>query len=343
VHNLQLGDLTITFHRTVRVPVGAAKASALPPNLGSAKLFKVAEHRAKLPASWEAGGYFLPLWDVEAMWMSFSTPRPIALLVGAGGINAITGKPLTPTLELVDGTHNYLVCPTQPWLDGWKGGNDDVFQFVATPYKKGAGISVGEQILGEQSKTGGLGFALYTSKAPIHPAPSPQQGWSGGAAAASSEDIEWSSGLSGKLSMDGGEGLLRGSFASFNSLASAMPSSRSLHQSFDEMGVGKGGLITQRVYADPHGIDKWNEMPAATTAVYLVDAVAAKELLGITVPAPVSAKAYGNGTYYHLNDGHYKTTDGAAAFGGLKSVPEENVGLATVFHNDGSVTKSTAK
>jgi hypothetical protein len=77
--------------------------------------------------------------------------------VGAGGTNALNGEKLGTTLA----KDNYVVAPPQPWLDGWKDTDGTVYQFVATPYKKGKGISVAEQLMGPESKTGAIGIALF--------------------------------------------------------------------------------------------------------------------------------------------------------------------------------------
>jgi hypothetical protein len=79
----------------------------------------------------------------EAMWMAFDCgPRPCAILVGTGGINALSGEPWEDRLR--HEPQNYLVCPDQPWLDGFKTAHGTVRQFVAMPL--GQGYTVGEQL-----------------------------------------------------------------------------------------------------------------------------------------------------------------------------------------------------
>src|SRR5215467_15356670 len=159
---MRIGNIEVVFHRTVRVPDGR-QPSSLPPSLGRMDLYPVAKYAKRCPEKWEKGAYFLALHETEAMWMSFrSLAHPIAMLVGAGGINALTGEKLGITLE----KDNYLVAPPQPWLDGWKDKDGTVYQFVATAYQKGKGITVAEQLMGEESKTGAIGIAFFHPKDP---------------------------------------------------------------------------------------------------------------------------------------------------------------------------------
>lgn len=58
-NKIYLGDLEISFHRTVRVP----ENSALPPSLGRFPLYYVENYANTLPHSMAAkGGLFLPMY-----------------------------------------------------------------------------------------------------------------------------------------------------------------------------------------------------------------------------------------------------------------------------------------
>ncbi len=153
---MRFGSLCVQFHRTVRVPEGRSPAQ-LPPNLGVMDFEPVKKYKTNCPSDWEPEGYFAALHETEAMWMSFAPINPVAVLVGAGGINALTGEKLGTKLE----KGNYLVAPPQPWLDGWKDKDGTVYQFVATAHKAGDGNTVGEQLIGKESKTGALAFAVF--------------------------------------------------------------------------------------------------------------------------------------------------------------------------------------
>lgn len=300
---MKLGPLTVEFHRTVRVAESRTPAN-LPPSLGRMKPYEVKAYRERCPAIWEDEGVFVGLHDTEALWLSFATSRPLALLVGVGAINALTGQPLGTKLE----AGNYLVTPPQPWLDGWKATDGTVYQFVGTPYEKGKGLSVGEQILGEQSQSGGLGLALFESKEPLavkHP--TPQEGWG---MEATGDTMSW-----------GGQHVNFGIMGMSTHVAESEPQFRSVIRSasFKEMGVGKGGKITQKVYADPYGLEVWKELPSQTRAVYFVHAELLAEITGTPIAKPVSQGEY-QGAWYGLKDEAEGDVAGSETFTGLKSV-----------------------
>src|SRR5688572_27076417 len=84
---LRIGPLTITFHRTLRIPDND-RTYPLPPSLGVFPLRRVADFADTVPSSWlQHGGVFLPMFQREAMWMGFGSQRqhkPSALKVGVG-------------------------------------------------------------------------------------------------------------------------------------------------------------------------------------------------------------------------------------------------------------------
>lgn len=135
---------SVSFHRTLRVP-DDGKVYPLPPSLGTLPLHKVSAYERRAPAHWDRQrGYFLPLYQREALWLSFDGPywKPTALKVGVGQVSAITGEAWND--ELHAAPQDYLVCPNQPWLDGFKTEAGIVRQFVAVPL--GEGYSVTEQL-----------------------------------------------------------------------------------------------------------------------------------------------------------------------------------------------------
>lgn len=306
---MKLGQLEVAFHRTVRVAEGR-QPSNLPPSLGRMGLYPVKNYDGKCPENWEKSGYFVALHDTEALWMSFaSVQHPTAVLVGAGGINALTGEKLGTALE----KDNYLVAPPQPWLDGWKDKDGTVYQFVATPYEKGSGNTVAEQLIGEESKTGAIGIAVFDSKEPgkLVPKRGQKEGWTDSAYGG---DFEYpvSSCYSGNLNLM--KSASKGVYGqSVNSARSA-----SVTQSFSEMGIGKGGKIIQKIYPDPHGLEVWKEKPTMTMAVYLVNAQVFEEITGKKVPAPVDQEVY-KGNWFGLQDEAEGDVAGTRKFTGLKS------------------------
>lgn len=306
---MRIGNMEVIFHRTVRVPDGR-QPSNLPPSLGRMDLYSVAKYAKRCPENWEKEAYFLALHETEAMWMSFrSWTHPMAMLVGAGGINALTGEKLGITLE----KDNYLVAPPQPWLDGWKDKDGTVYQFVATSYQKGKGITVGEQLMGEESKTGAIGIAFFTPKDPskLKPKHKPIEGHTPSIAG---DVFTW---MGSEC-----EALFSSDLPKLS--ASAATSALRMHRlgrarmTFDEMGIGRGGKIVQKIYPDPHGLEVWVQEASATLACYLVNAEVFEEITGEKIPRPVSSETY-SGPWFGLQDKAEADVAGTNKFTGLKS------------------------
>lgn len=316
MNSLNVGPLRVTFHRTIRVKDG--QISDLPPSLGRMQFYHVKEFRGTTPETWDDEAVFIPLHENEALWLDFQgDSTPVAVLVGAGGVNALTGEKLGLVLE----SENYLTVPPQPWLDGWKGEDGTVYQFIATEYRKGEGKSVAEQLIGKESKTGGIGLAVFEAKDPstfakFHRPSEKMLSLCGMASpqleacvAASCDDAdeEWD-------------------------YEEAAGGSRMLRNKAVEMGVGKGGKITQKIYPDPYGgIDTWKSEPIAAVAVYLVNAQQFTEITGQPMPPlPRSAEDY-MGKWYGLDDDEMDDVKGSGKFTGLKTVFTDNTLVSEKF------------
>ena len=146
---LVLGSVTVGFQRTLRIP--EAGVHALPPGLGLFPLRRVADYPDTAPADWLArGGVMLPIYQREAMWLSFGASEPAALQVGVGKVCAVSGLPWIE--RLIGDPQNYVALPRQPWLDGINAGDGFIRQFVAVPL--GSGATVEGQIFGEETHGG---------------------------------------------------------------------------------------------------------------------------------------------------------------------------------------------
>jgi hypothetical protein len=155
--------LRIGFQRTLRIP-DDGRDYPLPPGLGTFPLRHVDDFAERVPEQWiEHGGVMLPMYQSEALWISFSADYPFAVKVATGKIDAVTGKSLRPGLERRP--QNYLAIPEQPWLDGYCVEKGIIRQFVAMPL--GAGYSVEEQITGE-AEHGGLQLVVYPMKREVY-------------------------------------------------------------------------------------------------------------------------------------------------------------------------------
>ncbi|KIJ09948.1 hypothetical protein PAXINDRAFT_172288 [Paxillus involutus ATCC 200175] len=129
------------FHRTIRVPDND-KTHALPPDMGTFKLFNVGAASATLPESVLAkGGAFISMYQREAIWMSFKVrnwSHPLAVKISVGGVNALTGLPQNVSAK---GKQDYLPI-----------------EFVAMPL--GKGYTVEGQVTGAEN-VGGVQIDVF--------------------------------------------------------------------------------------------------------------------------------------------------------------------------------------
>lgn len=152
---LVLGDVSVSFQRTLRLPEHGVHP--LPPGLGRFPLRRVADYPDTAPAAWlRHGGVMLPVYQREAMWLSFDAEVPSALKVGVGKVCAVSGRSWTEGLSKKP--QDYLALPDQPWLDGINSGSGTVRQFVAV--RHGLGATVEGQVTGVEG-VGGVQLAVH--------------------------------------------------------------------------------------------------------------------------------------------------------------------------------------
>jgi hypothetical protein len=155
----------IKFMRTLRIP-DDNKAYPLPAGLGLFPMAHVEDHAKKLPTSWaQKGGVLLPMYQAEAMWISFESNSgyPFAVKIAAGKINAVTGQAWSEDLEAKP--QDYVVLPEQSWLDGFCVQKGLIRQFVAMPL--GGGYTAEEQ-LSQSTDNGGLQIIVYPMKRELY-------------------------------------------------------------------------------------------------------------------------------------------------------------------------------
>lgn len=256
---------TIDLQRTLRIPDDGHEWP-LPPGLGRFPIRTVASLGERAPGAMrERGGLIVPIYQAEALWLSFHAPhwRPMAMKVGAGMVNAVNADSLDG--EIRAGRADYLVTPPQPWLDGFKTGEDTISQFVAMPL--GSGTTVEGQLTGEE-RIGGiqmLAAGPRPGKFRTTPPPPPPASRRGSVLR-----------MRGMGAMDTDGGMV---FA-----AAAAPAG---------MGLGAGGRMTQKVYPDPHGVATWDAERAARIWIHLVPAPLWHALTGEPRPAtPADTAAY---------------------------------------------------
>jgi hypothetical protein len=154
-------QFSLSLQRTLRIP-DDGREYPLPPGLGRFPLRHIDDYAKRVPEDWaKRGGLLMPMYQAEALWLSFRTGvYPFALKVGTGKINAVTGAPWCSLLKNMP--QDYLALPEQPWLDGYCVGKGVIRQFVAAPL--GKGITVEEQLNGK-GDWGGLQLLAYPLKA----------------------------------------------------------------------------------------------------------------------------------------------------------------------------------
>lgn len=337
--HIEAGGLKLNFQRTCRVPAG--QLNSLPAGLGSFPVFRVKDFRSGCPKEWRDEGYFFPMYRQEAMWINFrGNYYPKAVIVGAGNINAVNGKPFNPSKDKIRLTEeerkkaadnleiklekeqNYLVVPPQPWIDGWKAADGKVYQFVAA--EMGSGETVEGQITGEE-KIGGIQLVIYEAKKKLVPEKSLHEhivagSWHYGAK--SIGDFE-----------DCGElccvelccAADEPSFgpASVKAMAASPAETRAAKRAVRSMGFGRGGEIDQKIYPDLHGLEVWKDKPSAVEVFYMVSSEDFKQVTGYEAPpTPVTYEVYQHHGYpwFELNDQNLGDSKGSDIFEKLKPV-----------------------
>jgi len=194
----------------------------------------------------QSPGFAIPLHQREAMWLAFggSWWHPHGVQVSVGGINAIDGAKWPAKLS--SNPQNYIVTPTQPWLDGINAGAGHVRQFVALPLDDPRTI---EAQLSGSGKVGGLQLRVFPPKPGRFPEREPPR-----------PPIKRAAGAS--------------------------------------MGLGAGGKIAQRIYADPHGLETWDTSQPITLWIQILNSTQFKFLTGVQAPLSViTSETYAK---YHL-------------------------------------------
>ena len=282
---------SLNFQRTLRIP-DDGKTYPLPPGLGTFPVCKVEDYKERVPETWaEHGGVFIPMYQREALWISFR-PRywkPNAVKIAIGKVNAVSGKPWHQ--ELRSEEKDYLVCPPQPWLDGINAGEGTIRQFVAMPL--GMGYTVEAQVTGEET-FGGIQIIVYEPKPGKFPDQPPER------------DVAY------RVS----DGML---YAAAPAMARPLAGA--------EMGLAAGGKMKQKIYPDPHGIDTWDAENHGRIYVHIVNSLMYRELTGEEPPpTPVTAKTYAQYglPWFELYDDRLEDIAAPNVLKNVKSVKEKD-------------------
>ena len=294
---LHFGEgVVVSFRRTLRIP-DDGNTYPLPPDLGRFPLRRVDDFASRVPAEWrEKGGVFLPMYQREAMWLKFACPsfRPRAVKVGVGKVCAITGRKWRDNLRRK--RQDYLVVPTQPWLDGIKNGDGSIRQFIAMPL--GQGYTVEGQITGEET-TGGVQlqvFEPHPGKFPSSPPPVVR-------------------------SSCAPPGPMPPSFGA----AAPPPGCAPCAPAAASMGLAAGGRMKQKIYTDTYGVHTWDADNTTRLFVHLCNSQMWRQITGERAPAtPVDAKTYENFglPWFDLYDEHASALKGSGKLKAVKSVKQ---------------------
>lgn len=296
---------TIEFQRTLRIP-DDGRDYPLPAGLGRFPLRYIEDHADALPADWVSrGGVMLPMWRTEALWLNFRpADYPYAVKIAAGKRCAVTGGEFT--MELHDDPQDYVVVPSQRWLDGFSVGNDRIRQFVAMPL--GAGYTVEEQLSGT-AEWGGLQIVTYPLRA---------DRWEtilAARAAAATRTLGAARSFSASAPME---------------LGSATRSAA--------LGMAAGGLMRQTIHRDTHGLGAWDTNARRRVFVHLLDSQVWRAVTGqepTTTPPTVTEYEANGIPWFDLNEA------GGGAGGGpdadkIKPVSEIADGKGDVPYADNS-------
>ncbi|MAF10394.1 hypothetical protein CMK11_08080 [Candidatus Poribacteria bacterium] len=298
--------LTMDFHRTLRIP-DDGDDYPLPPGLGSFPLRHTDRYLTKAPASWaRTGGVMLPMYQSEAMWLSFDgsyvgdrcVEYPFAVRVATGKVDAVTGADCADALS--SEPQNYMVSTEQPWLDGYCVEEGFVRQFVAMPL--GAGYTAEEQVTGE-AKHGGLQIEVIPMKRAAFDRLFPA--------------------VPRRTRGDQEEGAVA---------CCAMSA---------EMGLAPGGRMRQEIYEDPFDLTDWDCGSASRCHVHIANSLVWRAITGDAPPTvPATSREYtdaGLPWFDYFSD--TPAVPGAKTLGNLTSVAEFGKAVGDVpLPEDESVT-----
>lgn len=294
----------LEFQRTLRLP-DDGKTYSLPPGLGCFPLRHVDDYADSLPSSWiDRGGVLMPMYQAEALWLNFPGrfgKYPVALKVGAGKINAVSGEEWRGGLH--QGPQDYMVIPDQPWLDGFAVGEGVIRQFVATPL--GDGCTVEEQVTGK-GEFGGIQIQVYPMKARLY------------------FDRFVKDSLPDSLS-DLLPELLPDLFREDSGIMFCDEAVQVSSSGDLEMGLGMGGRMQQEIYEDSYGLDAWDLEETSRCFVHLCNTLQWREITETNPPqTPVTAKEYEKAGLpwfdYYRDD--LAVLEGSKTLAGLKSINE---------------------
>lgn len=291
--------LTIEFQRTLRIP-DDDKTYPLPPGLGAFPLKHVDDFANSVSPTWlQRGGVMLPMYQSEAMWLRFDSEMitdryasyPFAIKVATGKQCAVSGESWSEGISR--DPQNYMVAPTQPWLDGYAVEKGLIRQFVAMPL--GAGYSAEEQLTGK-AEHGGLQLAVYPMKRDVFERRFPKV-----------ERKKFRARAIGELS------------------SLAMCAGEDFVEAHDDMSLAPGGRMHQEIYDDPFELGDWQMDATSRCFVHLCNSLVWQSVTGSHPPyPPPTSKQYTSAglPWFDYYDDNATAVSGAENLSKLKSVAQ---------------------
>jgi hypothetical protein len=273
----------VHFQRTLRLP-DDGRTYPLPAGLGNFPL-RHTDDFPNLPEAFrKRGGVVMPMWQAEAMWISFGywTDYPCTVKIAAGKINAVSGE------NWRDGLHrdpqDYVVATRQPWLDGFAVERGTIRQFVAAPL--GKGITAEEQLTGA-AEHGGVQIVVHPMKADAY------------------EELVASPRRRRAVLMYS------------DLMALSMPCAAA------PMGLAAGGRMKQEIYEDSYPFDAWDLSASARCFVTLINAESWPSVTGEPTPTePINAGTYQKHgiPWFDFYRADAKAVAGSSRLAGLKTI-----------------------
>jgi len=230
------------------------------------------------------------MYQSEALWLNFSTSfvegracYPFAVKVATGKVDAVTGE--TWSNGLHSSPQDYLVAPTQPWLDGYCVEKGTIRQFVAMPL--GSGYTAEEQVTGE-AEHGGIQIIVYPMKREVFERRFPK-----------------------------GRHMMRSRAAGASAELGDLEVGTAL-----EMGLAPGGRMRQEIFADPFDFSDWDTTASSRCYVHVANSLVWRAITdGAPPTVPPTAKEYtraGLPWFDYYSDG--QPVEGSGTLAKLKSV-----------------------
>jgi hypothetical protein len=322
----------VSFQRTLRIP-DDDKEYPLPPGLGSFPIVHTEDYKDRVPAKWlERQGVMIPMYQSEALWMSFSgnydpergVNYPFALKIAAGKRSALTGKAWVQALKEKD----YVIIPDQPWLDGFVVEEGVIRQFVAMPL--GMGLTVEAQLSGKE-EFGGVQFEAFPMKLEEYEKRFPKR-------PPRREGIIRSMGLTTEY---GVPGVYCNTIMEISENSAPIAVAGAAAPAAD-MGMGAGGKMRQQVFEDKYGLDVWDRDTKRRVYVHLANSLAWRAITKMEPPntpfTPADYKRYNFPWFDYYRDDR-KALAATMKMAGVKSILQLGYqkGLSGVIPDNTSV------